>query len=66
MIKSSKPTVRLWYATVIAGSVMTPSVGNMADLQYIIRLNNFKIFDTSSPHTDTDCLPGCQTAIEDE
>src|SRR5262249_31398153 len=54
MYKSSKTTVILWYATAIAGSVIVTSVDAMADPQYVIRLNNFKIFDTTSPHTDTD------------
>ena len=49
-----KAPVSLWCATAIAGSLMVASAGAMADPQYIIRLNNFKIFDTTSPHTDTD------------
>lgn len=45
---------RLWPCIIYAGLVMTHPSTVLADQNYIFRLNSFQIFDTTSPHEDTD------------
>jgi hypothetical protein len=54
--KFSKIAAEFGAVSIISGCVMAASAPAIADPQYIVRLNNFKIFDTTSPHTDTDYI----------
>jgi hypothetical protein len=56
LLNFAKPIAGLWSASIILGCVVATTAPVMADPQYIVRLNNFKVFDTTSPHTDTDYI----------